>query len=1008
MVRLGYRSSHKSDSIGLGFSNLWAFSRIIKAMLRLLGTPRFEGTKTSELSLERPLWLVAFLAARETWVSREELVLLFWSEADEASGRQSLRQLLYRTRGLVFGHHLETETLRVRYNGTSDIALFKKALHDQDWASALELYTAEFLHHINPVGSLEFESWLEFEREELQSGWRNAVLQRAAQLEALNEFAAGFQCLDSALKHDPLNDEFIRALLKLAGKAKLEQVGLSMFERFGREFKHALELEVPEDIRDLAANLRTGLNTLPSAENTVRREVKTLLSQSNLPINMTAFVGRQNELLEVRNRCSNPECRLLTLVGAGGIGKTRLALEVARQSEDEFRDGVIFVSLAPLENSALLEATILEALGLKISGDQPQQQLIDHLRDKHLLLVLDNFEHLLESSAVISSILEHALGARVLATSREALGLRGEWVIELEGLPNPDHFSALESQDAANLFSTSARRVNSNFKLELGDLPDFSRICKAVAGMPLGLEIASSWTRVLSLGEIAEELEQDPDSLEISSRDLPERQRSLRAVFEHSWNLLRPVEQAILARLSVFRGGFDRDAALEIAGARLPSLLALVQKSLVQKNPEKRFELHSIVRQYSERKLEALDLQITLAKHSQYYLKNLEQAHLGLVGPQMQLMLEAINSDHDNFRAALEFGLQFDPVGGARICHNLESFWYVRGHHTEGLTWAKRYLEHPDLQQPNATRVQLLFCASSLSKEVGQYQESRAWSLERLALCQKLGDVIGQAKTERFLGVLAREQGHLPEARERLERAVAQSQNLNQPMEHSIANNDLGIVYAYQDEPLKAQDCFQKSLSIKRELGDQQGIAYALGNLAQIAFMLGNAEHAHHIELESLALKRELGDLQGIANSLANLGENALKENDYDQARSYFDESLSILRTLGRRFTIGELFQSYVELARREGQFERSLRLIGAILNLHRSIGAQIRPENQEKHERILNEARAHLGNAKLEQVQSEGENANLETMIAYALREPEIKQRRSSELRQATTQFTG
>ena len=217
-------------------------------------------------------------------------------------------------------------------------------------------------------------------------------------------------------------------------------------------------------------------------------------------------------------------------------------------------------------------------------------------------------------------------------------------------------------------------------------------------------------------------------------------------------------------------------------------------------------------------------------------------------------------------------------------------------------------------------------------------------------------------------------------------------------MEYSIANNDLGIVYAYQDELQKAQDCFEKSLAIKREIKDQQGIAYALGNLAQIAFMLGNSDHAHRLELESLALKRELGDLQGIANSLANLGQSALNDHNHDQARNYFDESLSILRELGRRFAIGELFQNYVELARQEGQFERSVRLIGAIKNLHRNIGAQIRDENQQKHERILNEARTQLGSPKLEQVQSEGENANLETMIGYALREPEIRNRRSSD----------
>ena len=685
-------------------------------------------------------------------------MLLFWSEADEASGRQNLRQLLYRARGLVFGSDLETESSRVRYNGASDIRLFKQALQAENWALAFELYGGELLLNANPQGSLEFESWLEFEREELHSGWRNAVLQHSSQLEILSEFAAGFQNLETALKRDPLNDDFLRALLKLAAKAKLEQAGLIVFERFGREFKHALELDVPEDVRDLAANLRAGLNAQTAV---AQRETRVLSNQSNLPVNMTAFVGRHNELLEVRNRCINPDCHLLTLVGAGGIGKTRLALEVARQFESEFSDGVVFIPLAPLENPALLEATILEALGLKVSSEQPQHKLIEALREKQMLLVLDNFEHLLEASALVSSILEHAPNIRVLATSREALGLRGEWVIELEGLPNPDHFSALESQDAANLFSTSARRVNSNFKLELGDLPDFLRICKAVAGMPLGLEIASSWTRVLSLGEIAEELEHDPDSLEIASRDLPERQRSLRAVFEHSWNLLRPVEQAILARLSVFRGGFDRDAALEIAGARLPSLLALAQKSLVQKNPEKRFELHSIVRQYSERKLEPFDRHKTLEKHCQYYLQLLERAKRGMVGPDMQLWLEALNLEHDNFRTALEFGILHDPEGGAQMCANLEAFWYVRGHHTEGLSWAKRFLAHPALQKPDATRVQILFCASSLAKELGYYQDSRSWSLERLELCQKLKDLPGQAKTERFLGVLAREQGQL-------------------------------------------------------------------------------------------------------------------------------------------------------------------------------------------------------------------------------------------------------
>jgi predicted ATPase/DNA-binding SARP family transcriptional activator len=975
-------------------------------VLRLLGTPRFEGVESSELTLERPLWLVAFLVCRETWVSREELVLLFWPDSDEAAGRQNLRQLLYRARNLVFGAALETEALRVRYNGPSDVASFKLALLHEDWTVALEVYDGELLSNANPQGSLEFESWLEFEREELQSGWRNAALRRAAQLEARGQYSEGFHQIEAALKRDGFNDDFLRSLLKFAALAQLEAAGLTIFERFRREFIHALELDVPDDILELAQDLRAALSRRatnpsvnPPAATIAPREVVVSAAQNNLPVNMTAFVGRRGELLEVRNRCLASDCKLLSLVGAGGIGKTRLALEVARQHEAEFCDGVSFISLAALENPDLLEATILETLHLKFSPDRQGQKLIESLRDKNMLLVLDNFEHLLEASPLIGTILEHAPKVKVLVTSREPLGLRGEWVIELEGLPSPDHFSALETQDAANLFSASARRVNSSFKLELDDLPDFSRICKAVAGMPLGLEIASSWTRVLSLGEIADELEHDPDSLEISSRDLPERQRSLRAVFEHSWNLLRPDEQAILARLSVFKGGFERQAALEVAGARLPSLLALVQKSLVQKNPEKRFELHSIVRQYSERKLEGLLRRATLEKHAKYHLGLVERAKREIVG-NMQIWLEALSLEHDNIRASLEFMYHHDPHGGAQMCGNLEPFWYVRGHYQEGLGWAKRFLAHPELQTPNANRIQVLFCASSLSKELGAYEDSRTWSLERLALCQKLGDASGQAKTERFLGVLARELGQLEEACERLERAVEQTGRSGDLMEHSIAYNDLGIVYAYLDEHHKAQNCFQKSLELKRRMGDQQGISYAIGNLAQIAAMLGNTDQSHALELESLGLKRELGDLQGIANSLANLGQSAMNDLNYDQARSYFDESLSILRTLGRRFTIAELLQSYVELAYREGQIERSVRLIGAIRHLHRSIGAQPRLDIEQKIERILTEAQIQLGSPKLEQAQSEGENASLETMIGYALREPEIKHRPSNEIR--------
>ena len=375
----------------------------------------------------------------------------------------------------------------------------------------------------------------------------------------------------------------------------------------------------------------------------------------NLPTFPTSFIGRAEEIAELGSLLDNPDCRLLTLVGPGGIGKTRLAVEIARTKLENFPDSVYFVPLQPLQVPDQVLAAVIDALPLQVSDD-PKQDLLNYLREKRLLLVLDNFEHVLESAALVSDILTAAPHVCVLATSREVMRLQREWVRYVAGLTWPDDASSRQHNEhysAVDLFADRAWRLNSTFSLA-DERKHVIRICQLLEGMPLALELAAGWIDTLPCAEIAAEIEQDLSILASDTRDMPDRHRSMRAVLDHSWQRLTVAEQAVFPKLSVFRGGFEREAAEQVAGATLRILSDLVRKSWLRMSGG-RYDIQEVLRQYAhEGLLAARDSDATLAAHCRYYAAFMQQRAQDVKGRRQLGALDEIEADWKQLELGLE------------------------------------------------------------------------------------------------------------------------------------------------------------------------------------------------------------------------------------------------------------------------------------------------------------------------------------------------------------------
>ncbi len=926
----------------------------IKEVIRLLGTPTYQD---KPLTLERTLYMVAMLACQNDWVTRDEIMLLLWAEdGDDGAIKQRLRQLLYRAKQMPYGTAVETSSTQLRYSGDSDVVSFRLAIQVRNWEQAIKLYRGDLLR-----GALfehaELEEWFALERATLSTQFRFAALEQASILAG----AEAALLLEQALIVEPLNEELLKALLDYAKHNP--EVGQRAFERFERELMQTLQLEPPKELRLLAQSL--GSNT---------RVLKISPPQFKLPVPSSAFVGRRAELDQIAVRLKDPNCRLLSLVGVGGIGKTRLSLEVANLVM--MPDGAVFVDLARLSDPSLVPNAILESL-----GEQPVEEALARLQhvlaNKSMLIVLDNFEHVMAAKEIVAKILETTASVRFLVTSRESLGLLREQVIELSGLPAPDTVFPLETQDAALLFIRAAQRSHLDFSLN-DDFATFNRIYQAVAGIPLGLELAASWVRTLTLPEIAEELEQSLDVLAVDSPDMPARHRSFAAVFHSSWSLLSQAEQDVLAKLSVFRGGFDKAMAIEVTGASLPLLLRLVNKSLISRR-EQRFVIHELIRQYSQQQLSLENQAHAMLGLAAVTIKLSEQWFLHAKGEQQTEWSRRIEQEFDNIRTVLTWGLNNDHQYGMQLVGNLEHFWYLRGYHREGIEWAKQYLAlYPE---PNQIRLRALWTQTSLAKELSEYDLARASVKEYQQLAFMLSEAQALAIAEKFYGLLEREQGNLDLGKIHLEKAQTMFTELNDVNAIAICINDLGIIYAMQQDLEKAKEYFSESLRLKRQMSDKQGIAYALSNLGIIAGQQGDLALEKVMLQESLRLKRELGDQQGIANGLLELGRNAFDQENIEAALENYAEALEIYCRLERRFSIIYAINNFSIIAHKLGDFKHAIIFATASLSL--SYQFRITPPEGWLKRKTAWHSESGLSPAQLAQLEFETERLDLSQVIS-------------------------
>jgi DNA-binding SARP family transcriptional activator len=591
---------------------------------RLLGAPRVRVAETwHDLPQTKASALLVYLAYAGGWVSRDELLYVFYPDTPEAPARGSFRQLLSAVRKLPYSEGLETEETRLRWHLDTDVSQFKQAVSDEKWAKALELYGGEFLHGFQPHDLSEFDNWLSLERQALHGMWRKASLQFANELSATERYPLAAEVLASLYKADALDEEVLRVYLESLYSSGQKSQALDIFTTFKNTLHHELSSEPEASTLELIGLIQGDQPLSKRVSVAVKTRVQETKPQHNLPLQPTEFVGRELEKTKLTELLADPRCRLLTIVAPGGMGKTRLALEVARGQLETFA-GVYFVSFAAVVSPDLMVYTLADALELSLFGSKPpKEQVLGYLKNKNMLLVLDNLEHLLAGIDFLSEILSTSAEIKILATSRERLQLQAEHVFDLEGLAVPHEKSSdAKAFDSLQLFAERAKHTRLDFALEQ-HLQAVTRICQLVGGMPLAIELAASWSRLLSPEEIKRELEQNLDILATSTRDLPERHHSMRSVFEVSWQRLSEDEQRALRKLSVFQGGFTREAARAIAELDLPILLSLVNKSFLWRDIQGRFSQHPLIQQYLQHKANDYpeEKKRVEEKHGLYYLE---------------------------------------------------------------------------------------------------------------------------------------------------------------------------------------------------------------------------------------------------------------------------------------------------------------------------------------------------------------------------------------------------
>jgi DNA-binding SARP family transcriptional activator/predicted ATPase len=883
--------------------------------------------------------LLAYLACTRQRHSRDALAAMFWGETDDEAAKTSLRQSLANLKKLV-EPYLRIERDAVEFDTHApyslDVQGFERGAHGglDVQREAMTLYTGDLLKGLIVKNAPEFEEWLVIERERLRQLAMSVLRQLASADTQAGDVAEAVARLHALTALDPLDEPAHRQLMLLQARNGQRAAALAQFEAC----KRALDKELG----------------VPPEEETVRlhERIRGAQRRVHLPQAATPFTGRADELAHIAGLLADPTCRLITLIGPGGCGKTRLALEAAARSAGKFLHGVYFVSLAGVSSIDVAPSAIAQALGVTLSGKaDARDQLLTYLADKELLLVLDNLEHLAEADDWVGGLAQAGEALRLLVTSRARLNLYGERLIELSGLDAPPVTSAasIVHYSAAQLFLNSAREAAPNFVLDSDDERAVARICQMVNGLPLALELAAAWVRQLTCREIADEIERSMSFLATTQKNVPARHRSLQAAFEHSWALLIDDERRAFAQLAVFRGGCERDAVLAITQSTSSILAALCDKSLLRRNPAGRYALHELLRQYAEGKLraepQALDL--AQARHCAYYVNFVKAREDALNDARQNEARREIVAEMDNVRAAWGWAVTRQRVGmlepaleGMRLFFE-HMGWYAEAVAAFGAA-AEAVLAEAGGNSP--LHAQLLARQAWFYHRRDQFEAARPLierSLKILRAAQPLLPLFAEeALCLQCLANMARAVGNFDLAIEYSRQSLARYRIVGNPRPIAASLNSLAVAYAERGQLEDARRLHEECLEIRRAMGDRRGVATVLVNLAFAALAREAYAEVQPLAREALVIFREIGYPMGEAVALNNLGVACHMLGDYDEARALLNACLALSRELGHRHIAAHALSSLGGVAGARGDYATAWQLTREALQTAREIGS--------------------------------------------------------------------
>ena len=754
------------------------------------------------------------------------------------------------------------------------------------------------------------------------------------------------------------------------------------------------DLSTPECVYQVVhPELRAEFPALRSLEST----------PNNLPLQPTTFIGRDKELTELKRLFG--AARLLTLTGSGGCGKTRLGLQLAADSLDRFPDGAWLVELAPLSDPGLVPRTAATVLGLEEETGKPiATTLVEHLRDKRVLLLLDNCEHLLDACAVLAASLgRQCPQLTLLASSREALGIAGEQTYRVPSLslPNPKEAptpASIASFEALQLFVDRCLKVDADFRVTRENAATLVSICHRLDGIPLAIELAAARVRSLSVEEINRRLDHRFRLLTGGSRTALPRQQTLRSLIDWSYDLLQDPEKLLLQRLSVFAGGWTLEAAERICAggdveddAVLDLLTSLIDKSLVSVDASDarfRYRLLETVRQYArERLVESGGAEAIRARHRDCFVELAEEADDKLLGAEQADSLRRLEDEHDNLRLALEWSHAEAPAQeDLRLCGAMHRFWFTRGYVDEGREWCARILAKGVPAESTVEYARVVNAAGSLAWHQTDFRAARPLLEQGLALSRALDDRLGLARSLNNLGSLAFEQGDYPAAQTLYEESLALWRELGDRRGAAGLLGNLALVAWEQGDLVAARTLAQESLALSREVGDQGRVADALSILGNVACDQGDLATAWALNQESLVMGRELGDRDCIATSQYSLGLVAFLRGEYGDARSRFQEALAIRRELGDRLGLARVLEGAAALAADQGGSLAPARTWGAAERLREELGSPMSPNEAPRNDRYVDVARAAAsGDDAFEKAWRQGREMPLDEVIALA-----------------------